>query len=168
MIVKYIYLLNLKYKQLLCQPGYHAYYYIISKKFGTIHLFLQSLRLQGLKFLYVKHTRYLGASQFLKYFIAGPYIIVNFNTVDLNLISNFSGIQLIALSLNNAFINPQYFKNWISLQTWSNFGVMNFVPLMSNIDFWKNRLQLTCYVLCWRVYHYVKWLQRRFTMLNDD
>lgn len=111
MIAKYIYLLNLKYKQLLSQPGYHAYYYIMSKKFSIIHLFLQSLRLQGIKFLYVKHTRYLRASQFLKYFLSGPYIIVNFNAVQLNLISDYSDLKLIALSLNNFFINPLYFKN---------------------------------------------------------
>ena len=105
MIMKYTYLLNLKYKQLLSQSGYHAYYYVISKKFAVIHLFLQSLRLKGIAFLYVKHTRYLGASQFLKHFISGPYIIVNFKTLPLTFNLDFDGLKLIALSLNRFFIN---------------------------------------------------------------
>jgi len=167
MIVKYTYLLNLKYKQLLSRSGYHAYYYIIVKKFATIHLFLQSLRVQKIEFLYVKHTRYLWASQFLKYFIGGPYIIVNLKDTLVYLNSDYIGLKLVALSLNNYFFNPAYLYNWAYFQTWIIFGTSNFISLMLIFNFWKSRLQFICYLLVWQICHQVRWLQKKFTSSHD-
>jgi hypothetical protein len=76
-----------------------------------IHSFLHYLRLEGIDFLYVKHTRYVLAPQFRKYFIGGPYIIVNLKTLNSNLVGDYVSLKLIALSLNNFFINPLHFQN---------------------------------------------------------